>query len=666
MVRPVAVVDASLLGLQMIRYQDREDKSGYKEADPEALGKESAEWYTFFKGALQSRHTEAKNMWRLYLNQLQDNRKQYEQWRSMVHSPHHSSAVEVAITGAVNMLYPGGRSPIRPEAVPGAGEEVLASKLEQWFDYVIRMNRSKRETELELREIIVQSLCVRKNIFIERVRYGTHEATNEEFANHSLAIEEAINKLGQVPPLPEKFADPKDFEEAMLGFRKVARAAGVDIPPMPQSGKIRTVLYRGPHKKRVSFFNFFFDLGEPLQEQTRVMQKHYLSKQWILDRTGPEDDKPFDPELVEQYLKAIGERAGQEELDLRQIFGTDSGAAGSPKFKDMVLALEAYHLDSPHPYRFAIMSGDSGSGCCINKNYDNPFEHGGHPYTLMGGIELPFVSCSLSELYQIEPLIKEGNTLRGLRLDGVKGAVLPVFARLKTSNLGELANRYSPGLIHDSPVGAKGLQQVSTIMVPEAAFREGREIQEEIDEQMGTHANTRGQVAPPRTTAQGIERANTNATTRAESRVVRWEEDNQSTIDQWLSLAHQYYDEDDLKELGGVISRNPLVEFDRKDFIAAINMKYAFRAASSAINKDIQNQALQNIFTLGVNAQVPRLKIDKLFERIVKNVDEHAAAEAFFSEEEWQQLQAQQQQVAAEQPQPQQQQPQPGQQEQGQ
>mgnify|MGYP001616450292 CR=1 FL=1 len=252
----------------------REEKKGKsKKPDPEALGKTTAEWYRYHKGRLEPRHKAARDMWKLYLNKLKDNRKEYEKWRSMAHSPHHTSAIEVAITNAVTMLYPGGRSPITPEAVPGLGQEKYAERMGKWFDWVIRVNRSKRETELELRELMIQGLCVRKNVFVEKIRMTHHVPSDNEFAEFDIAIEKALDTLGQIPPRPDEFQDVNDFEEAFLDYRKLARAAQIEIPEMPFTGQRPTVYFKGPTKKRVSYFNFFYDLAVPLQDQVKVIER---------------------------------------------------------------------------------------------------------------------------------------------------------------------------------------------------------------------------------------------------------------------------------------------------------------------------------------------------------------------------------------------------------
>jgi hypothetical protein len=608
-----------------------------------ALGKNTYEHYEYYRQKLDNRHKAAKKFWKLYLNSVADSRKQYEKWRALVHTPHHVSGLEVAIASASHLLVSG--QPIRPEVVPGLSNQVYADKMGHWFDYILRMNHMRKEIELALRERAVQGLCIRKNIFIERKRYIDYVPSEKELEDFDLAIQDAIQAIGKPPPIPDQFQSQDEFLEAFENYRKIAVAAKIPMGEFPLPGQRPVVLYKGPAWKRVSYFTFFYDPLVPMGEQDTVIQLHFVPKQWILERTGKGPQYPFDPKLVDHWetLHATG-RSTQEEEELQSIFGVQETISASPKYKETVRVMEAYHIGSKYPYRFVV-----DGQVAINKKYSVPFEHGDHPYTVFTGIELPFISSSLSDLYQVEPLIREMNTLRGLRIDGVQGSIMPVFAKLKAAGFGELANRFAPGLFLDQAGGPKAIQQISHIDFPEAAFRELNDIRGEIDESIGSVAVVRGSLAPPRTTAQGIERAQQNATIRQQLSVVRFEEDLDRTVQQWLSLAHQHYESDELEKMGGLISENPLMEFKREDFMQALNMRYAFRAASMAINREMQNQQLKDVFSVFVNAQVPKLKMDALAKKILKNIDEDSD-DLWYTDEEWQQIQLEQQQAAAAQP----------------
>ena len=598
--------------------------------------KEVEEYYNHYLGALQDVFSRTTRHWKIYMSSMKDNRSAHEKWRSTVHVPYAYSGVETAVSTMLDLFF-SQNPPFKPEA-QGEGFEEVAYKIERWLDFVFRQIRFKREIDLATREMLVQGLAIRKNIFIRKEREIFVQPSIEQAEQFDGELRKAVIEFGLDPPRPEQFEEIEDFYEAFEKFRQAANSGGSRIPELPRVGPRRIINYKGPGWKRISYYSFFYDPLVAVHDQEVVIQRSIVPLKWIKSRAGKGDEFPFDPEAVEECSigdKGDGQRLNQWQEELAQICGVSSGQnLDSPQFKQSAEILESYHIGDKLPYRITMNRTK-----CINKRKDIPWEHGSHPFTILQNVELPFSASSFGDIYQSEGLYKEMNTLRGLRVDAVKISTLPIFAKMKETGMTEMAKRIAPGIIFDTPRGPASIGQVSNVQVPSEAFKELYEIKDDIDTTNATQPLVRGQVGPSKITATHAERAREGAALRTKQRMFRFEDDMGTTLEQFLSLGHQFYDQEEMNEMGGRIGINPIHEkFKKEDFLQALLMEYAFRAATTSINRELDLQQKKDLFITFVNAQVERFKPHVMARRLLASVDQ-TMDDVWMTEEEFQQFQ---------------------------
>jgi hypothetical protein len=526
--------------------------------------------------------------------------------------------------------------PIQAEAVNATQEEV--DRLNDWFDYVFRRGNFKRETALALRERAIQGYTVRKSVHIRKERDIFVHPSQELIEQFDEMSKKMLAESGEPPPTPEQFPDMELFKQAYEDYRQMAIASGIDLPEMPIPGYRRVINYWGPGWKRIPIFNFLWDPYESHKDQEATIQQSIVPNDWITDRTGTESKKPFDPEAVAFGLKGGNDTRRVTDFvnELASVVGVVGASDSSPRYDKSSEILEFYKVGDKNPFRIVL-----NRKITINKLKEIPLDSGEHPYTIIPNIDLPFTGIGISDLYLNESMFREYNTLRSLRVDAVKMAVLPVFAKTKEVGMTEMMRRISPGIVVDSVMGASSFGQASKVTVPYETFREGEDIKDDIQNTTATPPIVRGQLGPSRVTAMHAERAREGVIKRIKMDVMSIEDDLGKTVDDFLMIGYQYFNPKVFKQLMPVLSR-----FKREDFLTAINMEFAFRAATTALNKELSIQQKKDLFITFVNAQVPRFKPEVFAKRLLNDVD-HNMDDVWMTDEEWaehqQQMQAQMQ-----------------------
>jgi hypothetical protein len=602
--------------------------------------KEVEEYFDYYKGALTDNFKRITDHWKLYMRSAKDKRKKHEKWRALVAVPYPYSGTETTVAALQELIH--SQSPaIMPESI-GMGDEPTAQKMERYWDYIQRRMRLTQETDLFFREMVVQGYAIRKNVWVRKERQIMVLESEDQAREFDERMQEAIEVTGQQPPEPEMFGTPADFQRAFEEYRfHVIKEAKIPLPPIPAPGPTKVLHYAGPGMKRTSVYNFFFDPLSQITEQPTI-ERSIVPMEWVMDRAGKEDNRAFDGEAVQAAMMEAGEerRLDEWQSELADIYGVNSGESESPRYRKAVELLEFYNpADKKMPYRMIM-----NRKMMINKTPHIPFQHGDHPYTILTNIELPWTSVGMSDLYQPGPLYKEMNTLRGLRLDAVALSVLPVFAKMKEAGLTELARRFSPGLILDTARGPGSIGQVTSVEVPSEAFKEIYEIKDDIDTTNATQPMVRGQTGPTNITATHAERAVQSAATRTTQRVLRIEGELSRFVDQSLSLMHQFMSEDDKIRVGGKDKIDPFLTFQKKDFLHALHMEYAFRSARTTVNKELVVQQMKDLLATYTDLQIPGFKPEVLAKRIQAKLDQDWES-SWMTEEE---LQAQQEAAAAE------------------
>ncbi len=588
------------------------------------LAKDAEEYFDYYTRLLHEPFRKIANHWQGYLCYFKDTALRYDQrWRSRIRVPLQYQAVEVK-TSHQHDLFWSQNPPIQAEAVTASQEEV--DRLNQWFDFVFRRGHFKRETALAFRERAIQGYTVRKSVHIRKERDIFVHPSEELLAQFDEAVKKMIQLSGQPPPTPEQFPDMELFKQAYEDYRQVAISSGVDLPEMPIPGHRRVINYWGPGWKRIPVFNFLWDPYESHKDQEVVIQQSIVPNDWVIERTGDDVNKPFDKEAVSHGLKGGSDTRRVTDFvnQLASVVGVVGASDSSPRYDKSSEILEFYKVGDKNPFRIIL-----NRKVAINKLKEIPLDSGDHPFTIIPNIDLPFTGIGLSDLYLNASLFREFNTLRSLRVDAVKMAVLPVFAKTKEVGMTEMMRRISPGIIVESVMGTQSFGQASKVTVPFETFREADDIRNDVMDTIGTPPIVQGQLGPSRVTAMHAERAREGVIKRFKMDVMSIEDDLSKTVDDFLMIGYQYYNPKVFKQIMPVLSK-----FKREDFLNAINMEFAFRAATTALNKELNTQQKKDLFITFVNAQVPRLKPEVFAKRLLNDVDQNMD-DVWMTDEEW-------------------------------
>lgn len=631
-----------------------------EKADPRfKAAVQTMERLTYYADALKDHFDSAEKYWRMYLLQRKDNFKPWEYWRNKVVTAHPNTVIEVSTAALVAQVL-SHVPPIQPEATVSVGKELLTKKMLDWWSYALRSNKFDRELELFVREMLIQSIAIRKNALIEKSReiiYFPSEAVAQEFDDKlGLVIEQGIQ-----PPQPEEFEDMNTFKRSFEEFRGAVNAAtGIGLPEFPLAGPRKITHYKGPGWKRISMFNMFYDPMVAIHEQEDMMLVSSVDESWVRKNADPSNpNAPYDAELVEYCLKGsnaaradIVDSQGKNpyEQRLANLVNSSAGSVDKPHpgKKKPVFLVEHYFPSSKIPYR-VVLNGRA----CINRRKSNPWEHGDFPFTIATNINVPFISSGLSDLKAGESLFKETNKLRGLTLDGVSLSVLPIFARLRDAGLTDLAKFVVPGAIIDTLRTRGALEQVSTVSPPDT-LRHLAELRSEIEDATGTYPQSRGATGPTGVTATQTERAFQGLAARNQIKLHRLESDLSSLPPQWLSIAHQFLDDLDISSLNKQSTAELTGQYSLEDFMQSLSMDWAFRASRIVANKELQISNLKDLFTMAVNAfaamPVSPVALDKLFFAVADKVDPEVSKAIQLSPEEKIAKQQEADAIAAEQP----------------
>src|SRR3990172_1020708 len=615
-----------------------------EKTDPRFMAaKQTNERFEYFADALKDNFNTAEKFWRMYLLQRKDSFKPWEYWRSKIVTAHPNTTVEVSTAALVSQIL-SHDPPIKPETMASMGKEMLERRMSTWWGYTLRGNQFDRGLELAIREMLIQGMMIRKNVLLDKaseIIYFPSEANAKELESK---LEEVVGE-GLQPREPEQFGTTEEFKKGFEDFRQAVNGAtGIGLPEMPVAGPRRITRYKGPGWRRVSLFNFFFDPTVPIHEAEDKILASVVDESRVRKRADPADpNSPFDPEVVEKCL-AGGNQARHDVYDSQGRNQWESRLAriisatgmqedkASPIRKKPVFLLEHYFPGSKIPYRM-VLNGIA----CINKRKSNPWEHGTFPFTVATNVNVPFLSTGISDLMPGESLFRETNSLRGLTSDGVKLSVLPIFARMRDAGLTDLAKFLVPGAILDTVRSRGALEQVSKISPPDT-LRYLAELRTEIEDATGTYPQALGATGPAGITATQTERSFQGQAARNQIKLHRLEADLSTLAPQWLSIAHQFLNDEDITNLSRSLIKEMTQQYALDDFAQAIGMDWAFRASRLVANKELQISNLKDLFTMAVNAfstmPVSPVALDKLFFALAEKIDPDIAKAIRLSPEE--------------------------------
>lgn len=592
------------------------------------LAKEVEEYFQYYTTQLKPYFRTSLRQRRIYHNQLKDRRLPHEKWRAFTPEPYMWSSVK-SMASSFNELIFAIDPPIQAAGI-GAGEEDLAHKFNRLFDYVFRKTGFRAQVKRSFEDAMIDGTKIRKNTLVTKARDVIYFPTDDVIQQFQEQVAAIVAEGMQMPD----FNDPVAFE----AWRQQAMEAGTIIPPMPIPGPRRIERYKGPGFLDINLFDMRFDPHLAPSEQVCVIQRVVKPLEWVKDRAGK--DKLFDAEAVgEAESGASGEDEFDEyEQEIADMLGIQVQSHNNPRLKKPVELWEAWMPGNKQSSYRMVMNRN----IVINNNLRNPYAHGDHPYIFIRNHPSEGKSVGIQEFRNVERLLYELNTLRGLRLDAVLLSVLPIFIKARDAGLGDRLRQLTPGMFLDTsrPDAVRALDKVQ---VDPAVFREMAEIRSDIDQAVGSLPVIRGQTAQPRVAALSTEKAFNSTLARIKDRVIEFESELNPFVENSLYIMYQFMGAEWRIRAGGSPDADPFIKYTPEEFLTALEMDYAFRGATSAINRELEQQTLREWFTVLVNAQIPEFKSADMAKFITDQITRHRSDQFFRTEEEMQQMAQQQQ-----------------------
>jgi len=580
------------------------DKLGYSgDTLHDQLINDLTEAETFYRRSLEKTFTQIQRNWKFYMGDREDTRLAHEkEWRANIHRPRPFSSIEVQTSTLTDIMGSVDR-PIQPDPV-GIEDEQGATKMERLLHYFTRRLKWNTRLDMATRNTVIQGIDIKKATWINDAVPYMYQPTDSEIMAFDKSVADA-ERMGAGRA-------PTDDPEALLLWRDLVNQAGTygKIPEAPVAGQQELVQYRGVGWENVPIFDMRFDpMVTFMQKQGLIFQRVVKPEKWVLSLADndPNSNLPYDLKAVQD---AIGQNAdlnrfSQWEAEIAKMMGLEASNIDSqedPVFKDRMELFEIWRKGDDFP--FLVMANRKSF---INKHPDTwPYWHKQYPYHTLRNIMLDGRAVGITELVQNIPLFEEIDDLSNLRLDAVTLAILPILMRLKEAGMPEMIQRLVPGMIVDVSTleGIKSLNE--HIHVPDSIFREIAENIAETDETQGTQDIVRGASAPfSRTTASEIQNRLNRSLVRQTRKVARFEEELSTVIPQWLMLCYQFAPPEWRVRVGGTdAGGDPFQAYGRSEFLEGVEMDYAFRGASNAINKELRTQQLGDMFARAVQAQV--------------------------------------------------------------
>lgn len=583
--------------------------------------------------------------WQMFRNQRRDPRStQEKKWRAFTCSPKPFKAALVT-AGQIWDIINAGDPPI--QAV-GVGPEDLepARKVERLQEMTLTANRWALRSYLIALEMSIQGVAPIKITWRDktiRVR-DNNAAIEQEFG-------EAVKTLGDLgESLPE---DPDEYERI-----REERPGGIVLPPHPRRAYRDIVSFRGPAIERVSIFDLLLDpLEEEWTQQRRIAQRSVKPRGWVLARTGPSPEMPFDPQAVESALNDFpDDQLNEWQAEVAKILGVERAGTGYPsKFSPDLVELYEYFdpEDEEQPYKIIL-----NRKVIINKDRFSPY--GYNPLHLVRLHPIPGLALGQSALRAPRELIREYQAMRDLQLDALTLATLPIFQTLNGLGIPDVAKLFRPGMTIPLP-SANALSRLELGSVHPDSWRGMDVIGAEIDDVTATYSSTRGAPSTVgRVSAAEAQGRASSALLQHKVSAALFEADMRPAVSAMVACWYEHGDDETLIKAGGQGAEAYRNTITRDEILAALDMDFQFRGPSRAINKEMQVQQLyqyvstfKDILTkdrlLAISQEAYELLGFKNKEQVVPDEDIAKAAE----EVAMQESAAQQQAAAAMAPQPQ-------------
>ena len=600
------------------------------------LAKEVEEYAIFYASKLETPYQTMVRMHKIFLNEVKDRRKRDEQWRAFVPTPYGWSTIK-AMSASYNDMILGQTPIIKPYAV-SVKNRLGGQNIERLFDFIMRRVQFPANLKRSTETSGIQGVSVAKNVLVEKsITTFVHPDDKKQQA-FTEALARATEANMEIPDM----GDRDSFEAWRVQANEIA---GLGIPEAPIPGPHRMRRYFGPSFQNTSIFDLMFDpdTDDPAEFPV-VIQRSIKPLSWLMDRTGYDEGKIFDPEAVDASLKGIGDQqVSKWQREIQSAYGLNSDQISNPRMKNAVEIWEAWCPGMKRSQYRVILNRSA----VINKNMENPYPFA-HPYIWMRNNTISGNALGISEFKVVERLFYEMNTLRSLRLDALMLNVIPMFVKARDGKLSQKESFIRPGKVFSSS-NPSAFRQIVQMGLDPSMFKEDSEIKNDINEATGTLPVLRGATAAPRVPTGNVEAAAQQAFTRVKDRILEFEGELNPFITNSLAMLYQFWPDELLVRVGGDPKLNPFVTYSTETFLEAIDADYAFQGARTAFDQDALIQQSKEWFTIlaGVSELIPTYKMDAHARVISEMILKDGAQEIFMSEEEVQQMQEQQAQEEA-------------------
>jgi hypothetical protein len=537
----------------------------------------------YYRFLLQEAFQKMVRYMRLLLAQRDDLRGEDEQWRSNVFVPYPYSGSDTKAAAVMDLLMTDPFS-----EVEGRTErtEDAARKVDRLLDYTTDQNKLRSRLKDILLECIAQGTSMLYTGHKKRSATVNMRMTPEQKKNFTTAVELAVAAGVVKPPM-----DPDGFEAWRMLVNAAKKPGVPPIPPVPVNGPVEVVSYDGPWIERCSIFGFRFDpLIEDVQDQVSFMRRCVRSKAWVDKQVA---DGVLDADAVEEASKGRGETMLEDwERQIADMMGIHSATSKEdPSLEDGHEFFEVFEPgDVKKPYKLVM-----NRLRMVNKDKRWPFDDGQIPYEPIRNIRIAGYFMGMSDFEQVEDLYAEMNKLRGLRLDAVTLATLPVLVKSKDSALPELRRRIKPGAVFDE-ARPNSIRYLTGPTIDAAVFREIFETKNDIDESNSTPSQLRGnQATVGRVSATEAQGRFNSSLLRIKQLAIAVEEDLTPVFVKCLMRWVQFGGDPINVPRKGTRDGSPfdMLEVSREDILGAIKAGFKFRGATRALDRDKQ---LQNHF----------------------------------------------------------------------
>jgi hypothetical protein len=548
----------------------------------------------FYRGQMATLMRNVVRYWRLYFADRDDKRLPHEKkWRANTFVPHPYITLETKIAALSEILL--STDPwVQAEGI-GPEDEGPARKMEHIHGYSLRKNNFPFQLDMTFREMGVQGLTFWKLVWANRSRRVPVRPDATSVQTFHKAVEMAV-QLGAGNP-PE---DPAQFEE----WRQTVNTARLygSVPELPIPGNKEIVEYRGPGIERVFLGDTRFDpMIETVQEQDLFIHRVVKKKKWLLDRTGDEPNKKFDPRQVQAGLSGLEDRRFSEWEEQIAAWMGIPRTQEDPTYQDAVELWECWRQGTDAPYCVIL-----NRKAIINKTPDTlPFWHGMTPFVPLRNVPMSRRLPGISDYQQTERLYGEINSLHDILLDAVVLAVLPAFVKARGSGIIETQQTIRPaGFIE-----ADNAQAITPLTKFDPGlqwgFKQISELRNLVDQTTATGPNVQGQSSTiGRVSATESQGRLSQALVRQKQHALRIEEEMSIVPKQFAFLWYQFGDPEIRLRIGGDdVKVDPFVSMRRENLLEVLDIDFRFRGATKALNRELSAQMLDGWLKTGTGAQ---------------------------------------------------------------